>query len=118
MGCNLKFHNKKEKLDHHILFEPECKAERNSLIDLLGKYKAAIFELAKENDITMEELMKNEDFEELRKEIESTSKKLLDSAYFNEVLGEDLIDGLIDKEEESVKGESTGKSNLSIKSEE
>lgn len=87
MGCNLKFHTKKEKLEHHSSFEPECRIERNSLIDLLGKYKAAIFEVAQENNISVEELEKNEDYEELVKEISNTSKKLLDPDYFCRILG-------------------------------
>jgi len=91
MGCNLKFHDKKEKLDHHISFEPECKAERISLINLLGKYKEAILELARENELSTEQLETNEDYVELKKEIESTGKKLLDNTYFNEVLGSQTI---------------------------
>ena len=90
MGCNLKFHDKKEKLDHHILFEPECKAERNSLIDLLGKYKDVLKELVMENNIAVEEFEKNEDFLELTKEIENTGKKLLDPSYFNQVFEDTL----------------------------
>lgn len=98
MGCNLKFHDKKEKLDHHILFEPECKAERNSLIDLLGKYKDVLKELVMENNIAVEEFEKNEDFLELTKEIENTSKKILEPSYFNHVFEGNLLNIIIKEE--------------------
>lgn len=87
--CNIKFKTKREKLLHHDKFEPICKDEKDSLVQLIDKFQSGINSMIYNFDLDIKTVEKNEDYIKLQSEFEET-KKLINTDFFRKLLGEKL----------------------------
>ena len=83
IGFNIKFKTKTEKLLHHNKFEPECKVEKNSLIDLISKFKNNINMVVKLNKLNLSEIEKMDEYGKLKVEYDEAYQKIYDKEYFS-----------------------------------
>ena len=80
---------------HHNKFEPECKADRNLIVNVVGKYKfllkKIVEKLRKDGRKNVDKLEDNEKYQKLMKKFVEIKDELVDPEYFAFVVGEKLV---------------------------
>lgn len=75
---------------HHNKFQPECKFEKDSLIELIDKFKNGIQSVTKSFNLNLKDIVKMEEYDKLRVEFDDASQKMFDKEYFFSILGENF----------------------------
>lgn len=101
MGCNCKFRNKLEKLEHHFEKEPDCKSEIIELLKLVRRYKILWNKIVKTQNI---DTAKNNTCENLKKVYKDLQERLIRKDLFKAYLGENFESSVL-KEEDLTKVE-------------
>jgi hypothetical protein len=91
-SCELGFKTIRQSIMHHNKFEPECKAERNAIVKVIGKYKILLKKLVKKYGINKEKLSEIDKFQKLEKKMEDLKLILADPEYFSFIVGDKVLD--------------------------
>lgn len=81
--CGIGFKTKRQSIMHHNKFEPECKADRNAIVRVLGKYKALLKKIIKTYGLNKEKIVESEIYKKLEKKFEEIKSNLVDPEYFS-----------------------------------
>ncbi len=91
-NCELGFKTIRQSTMHHNKFEPECKAERNAIVKVIGKYKVLLKKLVKKYGINKEKLSEIEKFQKLEKKMEDIKLNLADPEFFSFIVGDKVLE--------------------------
>lgn len=96
-GCNRKSKTSKQRLMHHNILEPECKIEKNNLLNILISFQQTINNILKKEDqdindqnIIFGNLEEDNEFKEEIEDIQKQSKVL-----FNNIVDKDQYKGIV-----------------------
>ena len=75
---------------HHYKMEPECQNEKHTMIELISVFKKFMARLIEHQNISKEELEKDENYQNLKKSYLVLEESLIDSDYFYYTLGDNF----------------------------
>jgi hypothetical protein len=91
-NCEVGFKTIRQSIMHHNKFEPECKAERNAIVKIIGKYKVLLKRLINKYGLNMEKLKEVEKFQKLEKKLEDLKMNMADPEYFSFIVGDKVLE--------------------------
>jgi hypothetical protein len=75
---------------HHDKLDEECKDEKQTLINLISKFKIGISEILKSNEIEQSEIRSMAEYKTLETQFDQTLQLVKNKEYFVSVMGEKL----------------------------